>query len=887
MRKLTFLFAFIVSTIFAMTQVHTGHRSEQLQEKGHELSVESFQLKSLESSNKGEEFTLTIVIVGNGIVWVNGVEYDICEDPIIFDVNEEVTILAEAEEGWEFTEWSGDLIGSELEETFIMDNDKVITATFHEITEDLLAIAQVTSDFNGQHISCYEASDGEVEVTAIGGTAPYTYQWCANAGSATTAQVTGLSAETYSVTVTDVNGCYVIEEVTLIEPEELIVTIYSLSETTLYVVVEGGVPPYEYQWCENTNYATTPLVEELPPGDYSVTVTDINACVDSSEELAGSAYMATGTVFFDYNSNCEIDPEDLLIPQSIISIQPGNFYTLTNENGKYSIILFEPGTYTLSPVVPPLFELICPIGGVHEITFIESEQEIFDGLDFAYDATYDCPLLHVNIASGDLRPCMLGTFAVNYSNQGIIASEGTYIEIEFDEYIIPISSTLPWSSVEGNVYTFDIGELSAFESGSFNICVNIHCDLSLVGHTQCATAEIFAENTCEFVNPGVPEVPAVAWGGPPEYNTEWDNSSISVTGECVEDFEACFIIENTGEFGEGDMETPNEYRIFANDTLVYIGEFQLDGGESIEICWETEGRAIRLEADQSDGHPGFSNPQVTIEDCGDYLGSSLGYIITTPFNDYNYDIDIHCQELTAAYDPNDKHVQPSGITENNYIDNDAVLNYLINFQNTGNDTAFLVIIKDTLSPYLDVSTIQNGASSHPHTFEVSGQGVLTWTFPNIMLPDSATNEPESKGFVSFSIHQKPLIAPDEYGTVISNKAEIYFDFNEPIVTNQVDLIFWELPLIITHKPDLVSSEYEINVYPNPANSQATVKIKNYKDNYPLEFILYDINGKVLRNINNINSDEFSVNFDLLPAGIYIYRISSGNKRLGEGKLILE
>lgn len=134
------------------------------------------------------------------------------------------------------------------------------------------------------------------------------------------------------------------------------------------------------------------------------------------------------------------------------------------------------------------------------------------------------------------------------------------------------------------------------------------------------------------------------------------------------------------------------------------------------------------------------------------------------------------QTVQGSFDPNDKLVTPEG-----FISAATELTYLIRFQNTGNDTAFNVVVRDTLDSGLDPSTLELGASSHPYTFELSGERQLTFRFNNIQLPDSFINEPSSHGFLSYKV--KPW--SDGRDTVIENAANIYFDFNLPVRTNKV------------------------------------------------------------------------------------------------------
>ena len=112
--------------------------------------------------------------------------------------------------------------------------------------------------------------------------------------------------------------------------------------------------------------------------------------------------------------------------------------------------------------------------------------------------------------------------------------------------------------------------------------------------------------------------------------------------------------------------------------------------------------------------------------------------------------------------------------------NSQKIEYKIRFQNTGNDTAFTVVVRDTLDTDLDIFSVRSGVASHAYTFRMYGSRILEWTFNSIMLTDSSTNEAKSHGFVCFEVNQNKDLAD---GTLITNHADIYFDFNSPIITN--------------------------------------------------------------------------------------------------------
>ena len=142
--------------------------------------------------------------------------------------------------------------------------------------------------------------------------------------------------------------------------------------------------------------------------------------------------------------------------------------------------------------------------------------------------------------------------------------------------------------------------------------------------------------------------------------------------------------------------------------------------------------------------------------------------------------DVFSYEVRCAYDPNDKHSSPLGVLAQHYTPINSELTYHINFQNTGNDTAYDVFILDTLDANLDPTTFMVLESSHPMAAQMTASGAVRFNFLNIMLPDSGIDEPGSHGWVTYKI--RPDIGlPDP--TVIRNTSYIIFDMNDPIVTN--------------------------------------------------------------------------------------------------------
>ncbi|MFM7016448.1 MAG: beta strand repeat-containing protein, partial [Bacteroidota bacterium] len=131
---------------------------------------------------------------------------------------------------------------------------------------------------------CIGNANGSIDVTATGGTAPYTYQW---SNGSTNQDLSGLSAGTYTVTVSTANGCTATLSNAVNAPIAVNASIFSTTNINCFgqstgaitAIGNGGTSPYTYLW---SNGATTNIINGLPSGSYTVTVTDANGCMNNS-----------------------------------------------------------------------------------------------------------------------------------------------------------------------------------------------------------------------------------------------------------------------------------------------------------------------------------------------------------------------------------------------------------------------------------------------------------------------------------------------------------------------------------------------------------------------------------------------------------------------------
>jgi len=162
--------------------------------------------------------------------------------------------------------------------------------------------------------------------------------------------------------------------------------------------------------------------------------------------------------------------------------------------------------------------------------------------------------------------------------------------------------------------------------------------------------------------------------------------------------------------------------------------------------------------------------------------------------------------VVGSFDPNEKHVIPAkGLTHTEILAGRS-LNYTILFQNTGTYEADRVRITDHLDTALNWSTLRLIASSHTVTsFQLLPGGLLEILFDNIALPDSNANEAESHGFATFSIQRNKAYSPIYQ---VKNKAAIYFDFNDPIITNTVSTEL-ATTTVSTHEPKKPRADQDV------------------------------------------------------------------------------
>jgi uncharacterized repeat protein (TIGR01451 family) len=224
--------------------------------------------------------------------------------------------------------------------------------------------------------------------------------------------------------------------------------------------------------------------------------------------------------------------------------------------------------------------------------------------------------------------------------------------------------------------------------------------------------------------------------------------------------------------------------------------------------------------------------------------------------------------VTGPYDPNYKEVNIDTLYD---VVNSDYLEYIIHFQNIGNDTAYNVIILDTLSSYLDLTSMEIISKSHPMlNFNITNGNVAEFRFNNIMLPDSLTDPIGSNGFVKFRVK---YISSVPLFTSIDNFADIYFDYNEAIRTDTASTYFTTVTAEVSENVEIKN----LKVYPNPTNNELNF-IFNKVESLDASVRVYSLAGTVLTQQifdNSATEIKSSVQLGNYASGIYFVEFFDG------------
>jgi uncharacterized repeat protein (TIGR01451 family) len=468
-----------------------------------------------------------------------------------------------------------------------------------------------------------------------------------------------------------------------------------------------------------------------------------------------------------------------------------------------------------------------------------------------------------SFSSGLLRPGRWGDYQLNYQNNAFDTAYNVYIEIELDMSTIDsIVSPYAFSQI-GNILKFNLGHIRPFGFGTISYSIKLKTSV-IIGSSQCHRAIIFPY--CSL-NP----------------SNGYDGSDIKASVKCLGNNTIELELENSGSQNQTQK---GRLAIYQDESLMKQDSFKMDKGTSSKFQYQLDdNKVFTAEVYSANAHP--VTPILIRHQ--DLCANKRPIISNNPVvNFYRHDeakeYEEYCQIVQGSYDPNVKSVQPSGFLTEHYTANGTELKYRIDFQNTGTDTAFRVVLIDTLSPLLNIATFMPGVSSHPYSIEFGGRAVK-FIFDPIALVDSFKNEPLSHGYVHFKIKPIAGIKPK---TKIENKADIYFDYNAPIRTNTVFNTIFDTIQIYVPKGGSAIAENDktsVIVFPNPSTDKFFIQMSEPVKDLSIE--IYDMQGRLIKTASSSNNQTVEVSVEGMTKGIYHIRCMSGEKLIVVKKVMVE
>lgn len=267
------------------------------------------------------------------------------------------------------------------------------------------------------------------------------------------------------------------------------------------------------------------------------------------------------------------------------------------------------------------------------------------------------------------------------------------------------------------------------------------------------------------------------------------------------------------------------------------------------LPFESRSILVRFQANKPTDTPPLNGGDIL-----DFVTSITGSDIDDTPEDNQFDLR---QVVVNSLDPNDKTcLEGNRITPNmlgNYV------HYLIRFENTGTFPAENIVVKDIIdTTRFDIRSLQIVDQSHPVWARILDGNRVEFIFEHIKLPfDDASND----GFVAFKIKtRKDLVLGDS----LNNKAEIYFDYNFPIVTNEAQTT------VVKTLSTQDFKENAIEIYPNPV-----IDVLNFNTTAKIHAVdIYDFKGRLIRTYTN---DQNKINLADLPTGMYCLRARSAHE----------
>jgi len=686
-----------------------------------------------------------------------------------------------------------------------------------------------------QNFRC-DINTGKIEIAVSQGSPPYVLHWN---NAANTDTLSGLRPGIYTVTVTDQANCTASASYDIAQENNTLsaqasatnVTCMNFNNGSASVNITGGLSPFAYLWNDALHQGTD-TATGLPAGNYQVRITDAYGCL----------IYATTSVLNNYNSqvsttttigNC--DSTGSATASISTGIPPYNYawntspaQTTATAGNLYA------GNYTVSVTD----STGCVRTGTATIQY--SCMGLVTGTVF-YDANANC-----NQDNGEQGVAGVPVYVSNHN----ITFEGT--TNLSGEYSIPVNE------VGGYKILLGVGASSTVLQYGNSTCGYLEDCPANDSITFVTLRDTFQHYNFGFVGSNDFDLAINAGWAPEDANQHKEYWAMYANEAFISPYTQPATITMNYDpnlIFQSGIPTP------VNNASAHTLTWTVDTIPSPTFTWARKVQAI------------FSVP---VELPATYQLQNAFHINPVEGDCDTANNSVYTSEIAGLPSrPVSKEVSPAGDLE----PGDSVLTYTIHFQNTGSDTAGVITVTDSLSPYLDPQSIVNIACSPLYNqFYIAPGVVLTWVFDPANLPASEVNGLTSAGFVSFTAKLKGGTGP---GYTVKNYATVIMDNSGPLNTDTTSS-FIAYPASVV---DLPGNKAQVQVFPNPFSEFTNIKVEGLNDAY--DFELLDMTGKVVRRVLSITTGWFEMNRETLGSGVYVYRICSKNNPVAYGKLIVE
>jgi uncharacterized repeat protein (TIGR01451 family) len=728
------------------------------------------------------------------------------------------------------------------------------------------------------------ASTGAVIAFGAGGTPPYSYVW---SNGATTQSQTGLPGGTYTVNVTDANGC-IGSDVGFVGVTTPISVTYTTTPSlctsatgTATLSISGGTAPYTTTWYTappQTGYTAAALIS----GTYSFDVHDAAGCGQTGSvyvppvDVVSASFLSVPAVCIAANGSMTAYPTGGVAPYhylwstgattATISSRPaGNYSVKITDNLGCSITKY-PYLPSTSPVT--IGAISTPATCVYASDGTNTALALGGTPPYSYGWSsggttstisalpYGPYWVFATDAAGCTTPPYYSYVGYNASASSCYCSiEGTvYHDIngnctqDAGEPGIPNIQIHIAGGPLGNAYTYtDASGFYSYKvpSGSYTVSQTVlayyplsSCQVNNIAVTSVAGTGCI--NTINFADSmdTVHDMHISTW----DYYHPHDPTGTAITGHT---YTAATIIVNEGSVPEDSV-----MATYKTDGQLFSPAFIPGGFFAGSPYFYTTNTVPSVAPGGSTMFlENYTVPtnipmgtSVIIKDTVSYKGPTSNWLTDySPWNNVNYFTTI----TAASFDPNFKEVSPKGTGPAGIIQyTDSILEYMVHFQNTGNWMAENIYVLDTLDDNLDWTTLRPTFASAQCKTDLMQSGtkkVARFTFSNINLPPQSTDEMRSNGMFTYTIHIKPSLP---VGTQFRNHASIYFDYNAPVVTNSTLNTLGSAGPGVGVKNINPVNYSSFNIYPNPANQTFNAIITS-QTAATAEMKISDITGRLM------------------------------------------